>query len=111
VAFDQSEGGGRRIGIWIHELANGAVTRFTFDPSLNQAPVWSPDGKLVAFTTNRNTFQRLYQKNADGTGSEDEIVNFGEPRRGQRTCWNWSRDGKFLLAGKDGELWYVTLPD
>jgi Tol biopolymer transport system component len=111
VAFDQAEGGGRRIGIWIHELADEAVTRFTFDPSLNQTPVWSPDGKRIVFVSNRATFNRLYQKNADGTGSEKEISNFGEPRRGQRTCWNWSRDGKYLLAGKDGELWYVSLPD
>ena len=108
---DQPEADGRRTGIWIHELANDAVTRFTFDPSLNQAPVWSPDGKLVAFTTNRNTFQRLYQKNADGSGSEEEIVDLPGAREGQQTCWDWSRDGKYLLATKSAELWYVSLPD
>jgi len=111
MALDQTEADGRRTGIWIHELANDAVTRFTFDPSLNQAPVWSPDGKLVAFTTNRNTFQRLYQKNADGSGSEEEIVDLPGARAGQQICWDWSRNGKYLLATKSAELWYVSLPD
>jgi eukaryotic-like serine/threonine-protein kinase len=111
MALDQTEADGRRTGIWIHELTTDAMTRFTFDPSLNQAPVWSPDGKVVAFTTNRHTFQRLYQKNADGSGSEEEIVDLPGARAGQQICWDWSRDGKYLLAAKSGELWYVSLQD
>ena len=110
VAFDQAEADGRRVGIWIHELTNDAVTRFTFDPSLNQAPVWSPDGKRVAFTSNRMTFNGLYQKIADGSGSEEAIADLGSGQPEQRTCWDWSRDGKYLLAQKAGEPVVRVLP-
>jgi len=111
MAFDQAEADGRRLGIWIHELTNDAVTRFTIDPSLNQGAVWSPDGKRVVFTSNRNTFQRLYQKKSDGSGSEEEIFDLNAAHPGQQNCWDWSRDGKYLLAAKAAELWYVSLPD
>jgi Tol biopolymer transport system component len=36
----------------------------TLDPSLNQVRVWSPDGKKIAFTSNRTPFNRVFEKNA-----------------------------------------------
>src|SRR5258708_822225 len=47
-------------------------------------------------------------KNADGSGSAQSFADFGTPQQGP---WDWSRDGKYVLARKDRELWYLTLPD
>jgi len=47
-------------------------------------------------------------KNADGSGSAQNIMDFGTPQQGP---WDWSRDGKYVLARKDRELWYMTMPD
>ncbi len=107
VAVDQTEPDGRRIGIWIHELTNDAVTRFTFG-GYDQLPIWSPNGKQVAFSSSRKLYFSLYWKNADGSGSEQEIANLGVQ---EQLSWDWSHDGKYLLVGKEAELWYLSLLD
>jgi len=109
VAVDQADADGRNVDIWIHELTNDAVTRFTFGPSLNEVAVWSPDGRRVAFSSNRKLLFHLYEKNADGSGAEQEIANVAGAA--QQLFWDWSREGTYLLARKDKELWYVSLTD
>jgi len=108
VAFDQTNPNGRMFGIWIHDLKADAVFRLTLDPSLNQVPVWSPDGKWVIFTSNRTRFNRLYRKSADGSGAEEQVVDLGAR---QEVCWDWSQDGKYLLVRKDSEMWGLTVAD
>jgi Tol biopolymer transport system component len=109
VAADQTDPDGRRIDIWIHEPARGATTRLTFDPSLHQAPVWSPDGRQILFSSIRRLGLRLYLKNVDGSGPEEEVADLGADS--QVNAWDWSRDGKYLLARKGNELWYLTWPE
>src|ERR1700674_1448340 len=72
VATDQTDPDGRNIDVWVYELVRGATRRLTFDPSLDQMPVWSPDGKQILFSSNRKLGFHLYLKNADGSGSEEE---------------------------------------
>jgi eukaryotic-like serine/threonine-protein kinase len=108
VAADQADPDGRRINIWIHELANDAVTRFTFGSWYDQLPIWSPDGKQVTFSSNRKNYFSMYQKNADGSGSEQEVGNLDVH---EQLSWDWSHDGKYLLFGKNIELWYLSFPD
>ena len=67
----------------------------TLDPSLNQVPVWSPDGKKIAFTSNRTLFNRVFEKNADGSGQEIQVVDLDVRRKAN--AWDWSRDGKCVL--------------
>jgi len=108
VAVDQTDTDGRHVNIWIHELTSDAAARIGFGPWLEQVTVWSPDGKQVIYTANEKLFFSLYMKNADGSGSAQNIMDFGTPQQGP---WDWSRDGKYVLARKDRELWYMTMPD
>jgi Tol biopolymer transport system component len=39
--------------IWIVELERGRSTRFTFDNAHSFAPIWSPDGSRVAYTSQK----------------------------------------------------------
>jgi Tol biopolymer transport system component len=105
IAFDQTDPEGRTIGVWVYDVSTDAVSRLTLDPSLNQSPVWSPDGKQVAFSSNRKRFTRVFRKNADGSGAEEQLADLGAS---QEMCWDWSRDGKNLLMRKDNELWVVS---
>ncbi len=109
VAGDQTDPDGRKIDIWIHEPARGATTRLTFDPSPHQAPIWSPDGKQILFSANRKLGMQLYLKNADGSGSEEQVADLGDVM--QVNAWDWSRNGKHVLVRKLNELWYLTGPD
>jgi len=110
VAGDQTEPDGRRRNIWIHELAQGlATTRLTFDPSFDGDPIWSPDGKQILFFSNRRGGFRLYLKNADGSGYEEEVADLGTV--GQGNAWDWSRNGKYVLVRKGNELWSLSWPE
>ena len=40
--------------IWIQDIGRAARVRFTFGPASAEDPVWSPDGKWLAFSANRN---------------------------------------------------------
>jgi eukaryotic-like serine/threonine-protein kinase len=108
LAFEQTDKDGRHIDIWIQEFANNGTSRLTFGPGLNEIPVWSPDGKRIAYGSSQKLNFTVYQKSADGSGSEREISDLGVQEQG---VWDWSRDGKYLLVRKDNELWYLSLPD
>jgi Tol biopolymer transport system component len=108
IAEDQTDPDGRKIGIWILEPARDTATRLTFDPSLHQTPLWSPDGRQILFGWNRMLGWHVYLKNADGSGSEEEVANFGAGS--SATAWDWSRDGKYMLVTNGTELWYLSWP-
>jgi len=88
--------------------ARDAATRLTFDPALDMTPVWSPDSRQLVISSNRSLTFRLFIKNADGSGSEEEIAAGGTA---QFNALNWSRDGKCILVRKASELWYLTWPE
>ncbi|MGZ4730597.1 MAG: protein kinase domain-containing protein [Terriglobales bacterium] len=108
IAVDQTDTDGRHVNIWIHDLASDAAARLGFGPWLEQVSVWSPDGKQVVYTSNEKLFFSFFSKNSDGSGSAKNILDFGTPQQGP---WDWSRDGKYLLARKERELWYITMSD
>ena len=68
--------------------------RQTFDPNQdNGMPVWSPDGRRIAFQSKRNGKWGLYQKNSDGTGAESlliesELVKVPMARARRQNCSN-----------------------
>jgi len=39
--------------VWTYDLEREALTRLTFEGNLNFAPQWTPDGKRIAFYSNR----------------------------------------------------------
>jgi serine/threonine protein kinase/Tol biopolymer transport system component len=108
TVVDQMDRDQRHVNIWVSDLANDAATRLTFTLAVDQCPIWSPDGKRIVFSSNRKFHFSLYQKNSDGSGSEQEIADLGVP---QSAFWDWSRDGKYLLVQKSSDLWYMSPSD
>jgi Tol biopolymer transport system component len=96
--------------IWVLDLARNVRTRLTFGPVSNTYPVWSPDGKWIAYTSDRNGHSNLYRKRSDGSGAEellltDELVTLAT---------DWSADGKTLFysrgpAGSNWEVWALSI--
>jgi hypothetical protein len=108
LTVDQMDRDQRHMNIWVNELANAATTRLTFTLAADQCPIWSPDGKKIAFSSNRKFHFSLYLKNSDGSGTEQEVADLGAP---QQAFWDWSHDGKYLLVEKGTELWYMSSSD
>jgi Tol biopolymer transport system component len=92
VAVDDVDLQGNR-DIWIIELGRGNPSRFTFDPAIDLAPVWSPDGSRIAFASNREGMLNLYQKPASGAGKEELLLKTDLAKFPS----DWSADGRFLL--------------
>ncbi len=82
--------------IWIWDLVRETLTRLTLDRNEDSSPVWTPDGKRIAFFSHRE-IPRVAWKAADGTGTA-EIPDFENqpPNRDFYPC-SWSKDGKILV--------------
>jgi Tol biopolymer transport system component len=95
--------------IWIYDTVRGISTRLTFDPAVDTWPVWSPDGRLIYFTSNRRGQYDLYRKAADGSGEEQLVLADSE----SKTPKSLSPDGKLLFfssRAKIGtDLWLLPL--
>jgi eukaryotic-like serine/threonine-protein kinase len=87
-------GGGANRDIWIRELARGVMTRLTFNSGFDGLPVWSPDGKWIAYSSERaDGVRQIYRKDATGAGQE-ELLSSGPT---SKMVMDWSKDGKFIL--------------
>lgn len=75
--------------IWLYEKKSGAVRQFTFSPKEESSPRWSPDGKQLAFLSNRDEQQQIYVMRADG----GEAAALTKGKRSVRS-FGWSPDGK-----------------
>jgi Tol biopolymer transport system component len=70
------------------------MSRLTFDAKQdNSNPVWSPDGKRIAFGSLRNGKWGIYLKRADGTGNEELLVESDLPKGPT----SWSPDGESMV--------------
>jgi Tol biopolymer transport system component len=60
--------------IWILDLARGTETRFTFYAGVDTAPLWSADGKRIAWESARDGIGQIYVKEAAGVGEEKLLL-------------------------------------
>ena len=97
--------------IWLFDLARTVKTRFTFDPALDDDPVWSPDGSSIVFDSNRTGTYGIYQKPSNGALKEQLI--FTDPAL--KFPSSWSPDGKYVLfdridpQSKKTGLWVLPM--
>jgi Tol biopolymer transport system component len=79
--------------LWLYDFARGTSTRLTFDPADDGSPVWSPDGRQIAFSSNRKGVLSLYVKPVNGATPEESLVEADR----ETSPMDWSFDGRFLL--------------
>jgi eukaryotic-like serine/threonine-protein kinase len=96
--------------IWTLDIARGVRTRLTFGPVQNSYPIWSPDGKSVAYISGRNGRSSIYRKRSDGSGDEELLLSDDQ----QLITNDWSRDGKYIIyskgtSGGTWQLWALPL--
>ena len=81
------------VDIWVYDLARDVKQRLTSHPALDTDPVWSPDGKRIAFSSSRGGHYDLYQIAVTGDSAEELLYSSGE----SKFLTSWSSDGRFLL--------------
>jgi len=88
----------------------GSIRDLTHTPGIREKyAVWSPDGRWMAYVSDRSGEDELYLMPQNGLGSEIRITFDGEMFRLPVV---WSPDSrKLLYADKAARLWYVNVDD
>ena len=60
--------------IWLWDFAQLTLTRATFAPALDAHPVWSRDGKRLAFSSEREGARNIFWQATDGTGTVERLT-------------------------------------
>ncbi|MEE9118455.1 MAG: hypothetical protein V3U02_07665, partial [Calditrichia bacterium] len=87
---------------------NGEIINLTKTSGVREIdPVWSADGKSIAYLSDRTGEYEIFTRPADGSGSEKQITNNG-------TIWRfapiWSPDSKKIaFSDKNQKLFYVDV--
>jgi hypothetical protein len=88
---DMSDGQGE---IWIKDMDDGPLARFTFDAGGDWFPRWDPDGQNVTFLSDRGGDRDLWSKRADGTGEPTLLWDLDR----SMAAGFWSPDGEWLVV-------------
>ena len=98
-------------GIVVCRVSDGSLIRVSDSLSLNQSPVWSPDGRWLYFVSNRHGPRDIYAQRVSGAGQPS-----GDPVRlttglGAHTI-SLSQDGKRLAYANlvtESNIWSLAL--
>jgi eukaryotic-like serine/threonine-protein kinase len=111
LAMQRLDGG--NSDIWLMDLARGVPSRFTFDPSSEDDPVWSPDGNHLIFSSEGakgDVTLNLYRKVSSGAGAAELLLKSDFTKEAS----DWSKDGQFIVfqaydPKTDADLWVLPL--
>ena len=82
--------------VWVLEVSTGKATQITSDDAPHTSPVWSSDGKQIAYLANQN---EVYRKASDGSGNGELIYKHTPGSAVFLT--DWSVDGQICFWSGD----------
>ena len=89
----------------VHPDGTG-LTRLTTSPGLDDYPAFAPDGRALAFVSNRDANYEIYVMRLGSESSENRSRH-----PGRDTFPTWTRDGRGItfLSDRDGEFDLYTM--
>ena len=100
LAFDRLPAGSAGSQIWVLDLDTDTSTRITSNRSNDWAPLWSPDGSTLVFSSDRDgPVPSLYLHAADGQGSDRLLLRADFETRAQ----SWNASG-LVVSGRGLQL-------
>lgn len=81
----------RRRNIWMLDVASRQVRQLTFSAKSDSAPRWAPDGRAIAFLSDRDGAAQLYLLPLGG-GEAAKLTD----RKESISAFRWSPDGKHI---------------
>jgi tricorn protease len=98
---------GRRIAFSVHgeiftaPTEEGDIRQITDSPARDKEPLYSPDGKSIAFISDRSGREEIYITSADGTGEAQKITNLDT----LKFSFAWSPNSKEIaFTASDSKL-------
>jgi serine/threonine protein kinase/Tol biopolymer transport system component len=78
--------------VWVYDLLRGVSTRLTFDETPDTEEIWSPDGRELIYSSDKNGPANLVRKPADGSGEGTVVTKSDVP------LWasSWSSNGRLV---------------
>ena len=92
IAFQSIDG---QNDIWVYDWARDGLSKLTTDPASDTNPVWTPDGRRIAFASTRDnkSTPNLWWQRAEDTASPERLtVSTNEQLPG-----SWHPSGKSLV--------------
>jgi Tol biopolymer transport system component len=78
--------------LWLMDLSRGATTRLTSDQAGHWYPVWSPDGRRIAYGLWDTDQPNLRALSSSGSGPDEPLLSSPTTTN----VSSWSADGRFL---------------
>ena len=88
----------RSRNVWILDRGRNISTRFTFEPTNENYPTWSPDGKRIAYWSDAPGASGVIAKQLTGSGETEVLA----PLSDEVTLKDWSADGTMLFLDTFG---------
>lgn len=97
--------------IWVYALERGTLSRLTFDAGAEEAPIWSPDGKWITYTSAGYGGSQTLRRPFDGGGVEERLFEHSDHHH----PGSWAPDGKTLaleiMSGTGSDIVIASLDD
>ena len=79
----------RARAIWLYELSSGQSRQLTFSGKNDSSPRWAPDGRSIAFLSDRDGAPQIYRLPMRG-GEAEKLTD----RKDAVRAFRWSPDGR-----------------